>query len=199
MRQRREQARKKQQEFKVLAELPEREQEARLEGLAKRLDEDPAAVREEFALSTSSPDPESVELWPEAVETAALLAELIQQLRRFIVFRHDTDATAVALWINVCVDSRRRDAFSQFGRDVARAGLRQEHAARRARTADAPPGQRRRTDRPRALSRCRSRSSDLARRRGRRPVSPQARPETYRQRGLDPRHQDPSCRAGRRP
>ena len=45
------------------------------------------------------PDPESVELWPEPVETAALLAELIKQLRRFIVFRHDTDATAVALWI----------------------------------------------------------------------------------------------------
>ena len=98
-RQRREQARKKQQEFKVLAELPEREQEARLDGLAKRLDEDPAAVREEFALSTCSPDPESVELWPEAVETAALLSELISQLRRFIVFRQDTDATAVALWI----------------------------------------------------------------------------------------------------
>ena len=84
----------------MLAELPERDQEARLDALAKRLDEDPAAVREEFALSTSSPpDPESVELWPEAVETAALLAELIKQLRRFIVFRHDTDATAVALWI----------------------------------------------------------------------------------------------------
>ena len=95
----REQARKKQQEFKALAELPEREQEARLDGLAKRLDEDPAAVREEFALSTCSPAPESVELWPEAVETAALLSELISQLRRFIVFRQDTDATAVALWI----------------------------------------------------------------------------------------------------
>ena len=99
MRKRREQAKKKQQEFKVLAELPERDQEARLDDLAKRLEEDPATVREEFALSTSSPDPESVELWPEAVETAALLSELIQQLRRFIVFRHDTDATAVALWI----------------------------------------------------------------------------------------------------
>ena len=99
MRKRREQAKKKQQEFKVLAELPERDQEARLDDLAKRLEEDPAAVREEFALSACSPEPESVELWPEAVETAALLAELIEQLRRFIVFRHDTDATAVALWI----------------------------------------------------------------------------------------------------
>ena len=45
------------------------------------------------------------------------------------------------------MDPCRRDAFPQPGRDVARAGLRQEHAARRARTADAPPGQRRRADR----------------------------------------------------
>jgi Protein of unknown function (DUF3631) len=100
-RKRREQAKRKEREFKVLVELPEREQEARLDDIAKRLDEDPAAVREEFALSTSSPppDPESVELWPERVETAVLLSELIKQLRRFVVFRHDTDATAVALWI----------------------------------------------------------------------------------------------------
>ena len=45
------------------------------------------------------PVTESLEPWPEAVETAALLEELIKQLRRFIVFRHDTDAIAVALWI----------------------------------------------------------------------------------------------------
>jgi putative DNA primase/helicase len=99
MRKRQEKHKQKTREFKVLAELPERDQEARLDALAKRLEEDPAAVREEFALSASSPEPESVELWPEAVEAAALLAELTQQLRRFIIFRHDTDATAVALWI----------------------------------------------------------------------------------------------------
>ena len=54
-----EQAKKKQQEFKMLAGLPERDQEARLDALARRLEEDPAAVREEFALSTSlPPEPE---------------------------------------------------------------------------------------------------------------------------------------------
>jgi putative DNA primase/helicase len=99
-RKRQEHAKKKEREFKVLAALPEQDQEARLDDLATRLDEDPAAVREEFALSTSaSPSTESVELWPEQVEAAALLTELVRQLRRFTIFRRDTDATAVALWI----------------------------------------------------------------------------------------------------
>jgi hypothetical protein len=39
----------------MLVGLPERDQEARLDALARRLEEDPAAVREEFALSTSLP------------------------------------------------------------------------------------------------------------------------------------------------
>ena len=98
-RKRQERAKSTEREFRVLAKLPEREQEARLDGLAKRLGEDPTGLREEFALATSPSAPESVELWPEAVETAALLEELTKQLRRFVVFRHDSDAVAVALWI----------------------------------------------------------------------------------------------------
>ena len=97
-RKRQEKRKQKDREFKVLVELPEREQDARLDSLAKRLDEDPAVVREEFATSLP-PDPASVELWPDPVETAALLLELIRQFQRFIVFRHDSDATAVALWV----------------------------------------------------------------------------------------------------
>ena len=76
------------------------------------------------------PPPESVELWPEAVETAALLSELISQLRRFIVFRQDTDATAVALWIMFSWIHAVATHSPNHGRDVHRAGLRQEHAAR---------------------------------------------------------------------
>lgn len=97
-RQRREQTKKKEREFKLAAELPEQEREARLDGLARRLGEAPAAVREEFAAVTSPPTLEIIESWPEAVETAALLEELVEQLCRFIVFRHELDATAVALW-----------------------------------------------------------------------------------------------------
>jgi putative DNA primase/helicase len=98
-RKRRERAKSTEREFKLLTELPEREQDARLDSLARRLGEDPAAVREEFALATSSPAPESVELWPDAVETAALLEELIAQLKRFVVFKYDIDPPAAALWI----------------------------------------------------------------------------------------------------
>ena len=50
-RKRQERAKSTEREFKVLAELPEREQDARLDSLARRLGEDPAAVREEFARS----------------------------------------------------------------------------------------------------------------------------------------------------
>ena len=63
-RHRREQTKRKEREFKLVAELPERERDARLDGLAKRLAEDPAAVRGEFAspparrpLRPSSPGP----------------------------------------------------------------------------------------------------------------------------------------------
>ena len=107
-------------------------------------------------MSASSSGPESVELWPEAVETAALLSELITQLRRFIVFRHDTDATAVALWImfawihavathspNLVVTSPEKDC----GKTKLLGVLRTSRTAR---------GQRRRTYRTYALSRCRS-------------------------------------------
>jgi hypothetical protein len=98
-RQQREQTRKKEKEFKRVAELPERDREARLEGLAESLGEDPVAMREEFAAAAGPPATEVIEPWPEAVETAALLEELIAQLQRFVVFKYDTDPAAAALWI----------------------------------------------------------------------------------------------------
>jgi putative DNA primase/helicase len=92
-------ARRKEKErvFKVLDALPEEEQEKRLDEIARRLDEDPAVVREEFETSSSPPIDSGPELWPEAVETAKLLQELVDQIKRFIVV-HDDGAVAVALW-----------------------------------------------------------------------------------------------------
>jgi hypothetical protein len=90
---------KKERAFKTLDALPEAEQERRLADLARDLEEDPATMREEFTDASSPPVDSEPELWPEAVDTAALLEELIAQLQRFIVFRHSTDATAVALWL----------------------------------------------------------------------------------------------------
>jgi hypothetical protein len=98
-RQQRKQAKTKEREFKLVAELPEREREARLDGLAERLGEDTATLRESFTATTRPPVAESLVPWPEAVETAALLSALVEQLKRFVVFRHDTDPIAVALWI----------------------------------------------------------------------------------------------------
>jgi hypothetical protein len=89
----------KERAFKTLEVLPEAEQEKRLEELAKRLKEDAAAVREEFATSSSPPVEDSEpELWPETVETAKLLQELIDQVKRFIVV-HEDGAVAIALWV----------------------------------------------------------------------------------------------------
>ena len=82
-----------------MAKLPERERSARLAGLAERLGEDPAAVREGFAAATSPPVVESLAPWPDAVETAALLSALVEQLKRFVVFKYDIDPPAAALWI----------------------------------------------------------------------------------------------------
>ncbi len=143
--------------------------------------------------------PESVELWPEAVETAALLAELIQQLRRFIVFRHDTDATAVALWImfswihaiathspNLVATSPEPDCgkstlLGVLGRLTPRPVSGVELTG---------PALYRMVDRdhPTLLV---DEADDLLHRK------PDL--QTHRQRRLEPRHQDPPCRAGCRP
>jgi hypothetical protein len=73
-------AKKKQKEsaFKTLEVLPEAEQEKRLDELARSLDEDPATVREEFATS-STPVESKPELWPETVDSAKLLSDLVNR------------------------------------------------------------------------------------------------------------------------
>jgi putative DNA primase/helicase len=92
-------AKKKQKEraFRTLDALPEAEQEKRLDELARGLDEDPATVREEFATSFPPPVESKPELWPETVDTVKLLADLVKQIRRYVVIRDD-GTTAVALF-----------------------------------------------------------------------------------------------------
>ena len=78
---------KKERAFKTLDALPEAEQEKRLDELARSLDEDPATVREEFATSSSPPVDSKIELWPETVDSAKLLSDLVKQIRRYVVIR----------------------------------------------------------------------------------------------------------------
>jgi hypothetical protein len=96
-----EKKKQKEREFKTIDRLPEAEKEVRLQEVARRLDEDPATVAEEFAVastSTASPSRETaVEPWPDKVETAVLLPELIKQIQRFIVMSDDA-AITTALW-----------------------------------------------------------------------------------------------------
>ena len=88
----------KERAFKVLDALPEAEQEKRLDELARSLDEDLATVREEFAISSLSPVESEPELWAEAVDSAELLADLANQIRRYVVIREE-GLTATVLWI----------------------------------------------------------------------------------------------------
>ena len=100
-RKRQEKRKQKAREFKVLAELPEREQESRLEELAKRLEEDPVVVREEFAASPLPPIDSGPELWPEAVAAVDLLDDLAKLVRRYVVIRIE-ELTAAVLFTAMC-------------------------------------------------------------------------------------------------
>ena len=93
-----EKKKQKEREFKVVDSLPEAEQEARLQEVARRLGEDPATLTEEYAVaSTSTPSSAAIEPWPDAVPTAVILPELIKQTQRFVVMGDD-DAIVVSLW-----------------------------------------------------------------------------------------------------
>jgi hypothetical protein len=92
-----------QKAFERLIGLPREQHEARLAELAKRLDEDLAAVRSDFsafvgmASDAASIDSWNVEPWPEPVETRLLLQEIITKICRYIVLRPEA-VTATALW-----------------------------------------------------------------------------------------------------
>ncbi len=93
----------KEKAFGSLINLPSEQHEARLADLARRLDEDLAAIRDDFTAfvgmetRATSTDTWNVEPWPEPVETAALLQEIIAKIRKYIVLRPEA-VTATALW-----------------------------------------------------------------------------------------------------
>jgi putative DNA primase/helicase len=93
----------KEKAFERLISLPSEQHEARLAELAKRLDEDLAAVRNDFsafvrtASEAASTDSWNVEPWPEPVETRGLLREISAKISKYIVMRPEA-VTATALW-----------------------------------------------------------------------------------------------------
>jgi hypothetical protein len=72
----------RQKAFERLLSLPSEQHETRLAELAKRFDEDIAAIRHDFTAfvgmesRTASTDPWNVEPWPDPVETRVLLQEI---------------------------------------------------------------------------------------------------------------------------
>jgi hypothetical protein len=99
--------REKEREFAQLAKLPRSEQEARLGELAKRLDEDPAVLRDEFEAfsggglgdryTPATPAIWNVEPWDEPVDVAVLLQKLVDQIRKYVVLVPER-LLATALW-----------------------------------------------------------------------------------------------------
>jgi len=133
MRRRREQSEIMERESKS-AELPDGNGK-HVGGSCETL-ERPAAVAGIRVSTSSPPDPESVELWPERVEAAALLAELINHSGRFIVFRQDTTPPRRAV-DHVYVIHAIRPLLPP-GRDFADA-IAGKHGCWRSHTSDAPP------------------------------------------------------------
>ena len=93
----------KEKAFESLISLPSEQQETRLGELAKRLDEDVAIIRHHFTAFvgmqswTASTDSWNVELWPDPVETQALLQKISAKIRKYIVLRPEA-VIATALW-----------------------------------------------------------------------------------------------------
>ena len=93
----------KEKSFERLIGLPREQHEAKLAELAKRLDEELAAVRNDFSAfvgmagAAASTNSWNVEPWPEPVETRLLLQAIITKICRYIVLRPEA-VTATALW-----------------------------------------------------------------------------------------------------
>ena len=83
--------------------MPSEQQETRLGELAKRLDEDVAVIRDHFAAfvgiqsRAASTDSWNVELWPDPVETQALLQKISAKVSKYIIMRPEA-VTATVLW-----------------------------------------------------------------------------------------------------
>jgi hypothetical protein len=77
--------RERTKEFAKLLKLPTTEQESRLAALAKRLDEDPDILRDQFTefagVEEDSGIIGDIEPWPEPIDTQTLLTDVMSQLR----------------------------------------------------------------------------------------------------------------------
>ena len=93
----------KEKAFERLISLPREQHETRLAELAKRFDEDVAAIRDDFTVfvgmesRAASTDPWNVEPWPDPVETRVLLQEISAKISKYIVMRPEA-VTATVLW-----------------------------------------------------------------------------------------------------
>src|SRR5580704_4272070 len=80
----------KEKAFEHLISLPSEQHETRLAELAKRFDEDVAAIRYDFTVfvgmesRAASTDPWNVEPWPDPVETRVLLQEISAKISKYI-------------------------------------------------------------------------------------------------------------------
>ena len=98
-----EQTQRRERGWESLISLPSEQQETRLGELAKRLNEDVAAVRDHFTAfvgmqsRAASTDSWNVELWPDPVETQKLLQKISAKIRKYIVLRPEA-LIATALW-----------------------------------------------------------------------------------------------------
>ena len=95
--------------FADIIKLPSDQHEAKLADLAKKLDEDVAALRAEFAeycaaetpSISSEPSEWDVEAWPEPVATAVVLEELIARINQHVKAKPH-EVLAIALWVMMC-------------------------------------------------------------------------------------------------
>ena len=96
-------SKEKQKAFERLISLPSEQHETRLAELAKRFDEDVAAIRDDFTVfvgmesRAASTDPWNVEPWPDPVETRVLLQEISAKISKYIIMRPEA-VTATVLW-----------------------------------------------------------------------------------------------------
>jgi hypothetical protein len=93
----------KEKAFERLISLPREQHETRLAELAKRFDEDVAAIRDDFTVfvgmesGAASADPWKVEPWPDPIESRVLLQEISAKISKYIVMRPEA-VTATVLW-----------------------------------------------------------------------------------------------------
>jgi hypothetical protein len=102
-------AKEKSKAFADIIKLPSDQHEAKLDDLAKRLEEDVAALRAEFAeycaaeTPTCSAEPSEwdIEAWPEPVTTVVVLEELIARINQHVKAKPH-EVLAIVLWVMMC-------------------------------------------------------------------------------------------------